>query len=696
MNDKVNSQLKTVVTQLTSLERLQAELRRTAAWGMIIFAATSLVVGGVVSQQTNLMDSLPPALILGGAGVALLLKEKFGYPLFVVISSLLVFLGPLAYSTNGALSLITVPVYLVLPLIVIGGRVGDIIALAYFLLAAMAPLYAPTIDSAIWIRSVLTIMITGLVIRGLMVKIVDFVRSTDEKREREFLALERVSDALVQAKISLEWIDCKTGQILSSNDYAKVLHGDRKIAGVPLWELDKNVTPKNFSIWVSIVRNKGSHSHIFRSINQDGTPIYVQVDALWQAASANIPEQLLVFKRDVSEVLENQSRLEETLAELRQVQAKQKQTYGIIAHELRTPVAAIEMMAKHTPDDWAQDQVTVRTVVNDLLHTIDDMKMLVNPELKREKYFEKTTVELLNASISSMVASTVATTGVLYQQMTLVLDDLLEQDLVTDSYRVKAAVTNLVRNACLHSEGSRVWCLTGISLDASGRQFIRWTVSDDGKGISDQQLAELFKPFARGDSKAEGTGLGLHITKSWIEEIGGSVSYRRLDKGSEFSVLVPFDHTESDLAESESESESDLNHVRAIASQLRVLLVEDDKVLQMVTSKMLGELFKSVELATDGREGLSKSSENFDLILTDYFMPNMTGVEMIAQLRETGYTQPIIGATAATISGQVDEILSAGANQVLLKPINSDVVLGAIGALIDEGFYQDTEGEDTL
>lgn len=379
--------------------------------------------------------------------------------------------------------------------------------------------------------------------------------------------------------------------------------------------------------------------------------------------------------------------LEERSNALQQAQRTRNQMYGIIAHELRTPVAAIEMMTNHEGAEWSKDRDLIRTAAHDLLHSIDDMKMLVNPDLKREQHIESVTTENLNRSISAMVASAVATAGVLYQQMTLLPERMGRKSFATDAYRVKAAVTNLVRNACLHSEGSRVSCLTSLTTDESGRDFIQWTVSDNGKGIPDDKVSGLFEPFARGDSKAEGTGLGLHIARSWIEEIGGTLEYRKIPLGSEFVVLVPFESEESKLA-TKSAADS-LTQAKSLASQLRILLVEDDKVLQMVTHQMLSKIFVSVEVASDGVQGVERAAEGFDLILADYFMPNMTGVEMAATLRAQGFEQPIVGATAATIAGQDQEMLDAGMNKVLLKPINTQMVLRTIQELHNEGYFRD-------
>ena len=409
------------------------------------------------------------------------------------------------------------------------------------------------------------------------------------------------------------------------------------------------------------------------------------VKAADQLTSGNISKPINIRADD--EILQVSGALERLRTELlakgealklkRQTQSR---IYGVLAHELRTPVAAIDMLARQSPEEWSESRETIKEVTQDLLHTIDDMRMLVNPNLKRELNYENTSVERINSAISAMVASTVATTGILYNQMTVLPVAMEHEVFSTDAYRIKAAVTNLVRNACLHSEGTKVVLVTALSIDQLGNRAIKWVVRDDGKGIPEAKIAELFEPFSRGDSKAEGTGLGMHIAKTWLEEVGGSLTYRRLDRGSEFAVFVPLKYEAND-----SSTDTSFEAAKSIARNMRVLLVEDDKVLQMVTRKMLTNLFALVDVANDGQEGLSEAHSEYDLILTDYFMPNMTGVEMIKQLREGGVTIPIVGATAATMAGQDEEMLSAGADAVLLKPLNSEMVLQMIAELKQRG-----------
>jgi CheY-like chemotaxis protein len=357
--------------------------------------------------------------------------------------------------------------------------------------------------------------------------------------------------------------------------------------------------------------------------------------------------------------------------------------YGIIAHELRTPVSAIEMMTHHETEEWINDKDQVVLAVKDLLHSIDDMKMLVNPELKRDLHLEETTVTELNTAINSMVASAIALNHMDYKQSTNLPSQLESLPFTTDAYRLKACVTNIIRNACLHSEGSSVRCTIDTILDNHGSTLLRWTISDDGKGISTVQQRKMFKAFERGDSQSEGTGLGLHIAKSWIQDIGGHLQYRRLSPGSEFTVTVPLKPIQN--IETSKGVASQSEYIEQYAKRLKVLFVEDDKLLIMVTTKLLGPMFAAFDHANDGIEGLEMAEADYDLILTDYFMPNMTGLEMTQQLRQKGDMRPIISATAATIGQESQELLDAGVDLILPKPLSKESILKALLDLAQQG-----------
>ena len=389
-----------------------------------------------------------------------------------------------------------------------------------------------------------------------------------------------------------------------------------------------------------------------------------------------------------SDLLKAKDIVEAKNFELTEAHKKRNQLFGMVAHELRTPVAAISMMTDHIDDlEWGRDRKHIQESAKDLLNTIDDMRLLINPELPRPVRRAAFTIKELNGGVAASVASIVAATGVQYQQYNATPMALVDDELSTDTYRVRVAVTNIVKNACLHSGGTRVWLVSRLYTD-QGEDFLEWLVGDNGSGIPEDQVERLFNAGERGDSKAEGSGLGLHITKSWIEEIGGAVQYRSgVKSGSEFMIRVPL------IRANNAHSEEDVvntDRLEQLMGQLNVLMLEDEAMLRLLGQKLVSKLVASVQVAENGSDGLKVfDPSKHNLVLTDYFMPEITGVEFARRLRGLGYTGVIIGVTAATLGDQRDEMLQAGVDMVLLKPLNAEMFKNSIAQLMAAGRFDD-------
>lgn len=404
--------------------------------------------------------------------------------------------------------------------------------------------------------------------------------------------------------------------------------------------------------------------------------------------------------RDITDLMHSQRESERVASELKRanhalqtLQEKRNQLFGMVAHELRTPVAAIMMMVNESSDaELLERKSDILRSSRDLLNTIDDMRMLVNPDLKRPIRLETFTVEELNEQISTSVASIVSATGMQYLQRNALPIRSATQSFSSDSYRVRHAVANLIKNACLHADGSRVSLISRIYQDGLGDDYLQWVVLDDGVGIPEAMVQRLFSAGERGHSKSDGSGFGLYIAKSWIEELGGSVNYRLrqgANRGSEFRVTVPLVR-ESAESPVEVASESEAQRLKQF-SELKVLMVEDEAVLRMLGQKLVGQVVASVDVAENGAVGLERFSEAYDLVLTDYFMPQVNGPEMIKAMRAQGFKGPIIGVTAATIGEQRLDLLDAGADLVLNKPLTKESIIDAFEQLSQSGRLKQTE-----
>ena len=200
--------------------------------------------------------------------------------------------------------------------------------------------------------------------------------------------------------------------------------------------------------------------------------------------------------------------------------------------------------------------------------------------------------------------------------------------------------------------------------------------SDTGIGMSREEVARIFKPFAQSDSSITrrygGTGLGLVICKELVEMMGGDISVAsEPGRGSIFSFHLPFRLPDAAVPAVWPEAEA------APAVYLpgkRVLLVEDNEINQEVATAMLAETGVEVTMAANGEEAVQAvAASRYDLILMDVQMPLMDGLEAtrrIRALRDVPADLPIIAMTAHAMRGDWEKSLAAGMNDHLTKPID--------------------------
>ena len=360
---------------------------------------------------------------------------------------------------------------------------------------------------------------------------------------------------------------------------------------------------------------------------------------------------------------------------------KQTNLFKIISHELRTPAAAIQMLTNELSLS-VHERDEMQSVTTHLINVIDDLRTTVNPTADILIHSAPFSLERLLLETERQTSNLASSAGVALEiACPRRSDDLF----LSDAYRLRSVLTNLIRNAVLHSEGSHVW-LSADVCDEDAYSILTLRVEDDGRGIPADQVDRLFEPFERGESKAGGTGVGMHLVKSWIEKLGGSVTYSdRPDGGACFTI-------ELKLRRATMEDKADLQEskrleAKALLQGKRILLVEDDRILRRTTSRLLEKNFGAeLLIAEDGVKALEiLSAESVDLILTDYFMPNMDGRQLIEEVRLQGLTLPIFALTAATIGDEQEELSRAGADDVLSKPLDINLFSDAIVDLQSSG-----------
>lgn len=259
----------------------------------------------------------------------------------------------------------------------------------------------------------------------------------------------------------------------------------------------------------------------------------------------------------------------------------------------------------------------------------------------------------------------------------------LDERFVTDEKLLRQVLSNLLSNAIKFTQKGRV----ELAVHQAGAQLpVVMSVSDTGIGIADEDQRLIFESFRQvetgGTRSFQGTGLGLAICRQITELMGGRIEVvSELGRGTRFSVtLPPLDHHGEDVqTQTPSMSNQDVDET---LRELDILAAEDNAVNAMVIQTILKGKVRSLTIVENGLEAVDAVNANhYDMVLMDKQMPIMDGVEATKNIRAINGERcsiPIVAVTADAFAAARDELLSAGANDYLAKPIKPDDLKRAI------------------
>ncbi len=266
---------------------------------------------------------------------------------------------------------------------------------------------------------------------------------------------------------------------------------------------------------------------------------------------------------------------------------------------------------------------------------------------------------------------------------------------LTDAVRVREVLVNILGNAVkFTNDGGTVTYAVSYHPGEDDRHVnVRYRISDTGIGMSEDFVDHIFDEFSQEDLGArtqyKGTGLGMAITKRYVDLMGGTISVEsRKGVGSTFTVELPME-----IADSCEVKITDYAVGKADLHGLKVLLAEDNDLNAEIAIVQLEELGMQITRAVDGKEAVRCFAENpqgtFDIILMDIMMPQMNGYEATKAIRSLddrpdGRTIPIIAMTANAFAEDVQASLDAGMNGHLSKPIVMDEVVKTIARNLNQ------------
>ncbi|MDD4578355.1 MAG: PAS domain S-box protein [Anaerolineaceae bacterium] len=246
------------------------------------------------------------------------------------------------------------------------------------------------------------------------------------------------------------------------------------------------------------------------------------------------------------------------------------------------------------------------------------------------------------------------------------------ETIFTDKSKLDSILTNLIKNAIKFTEKGRI----EFGCEQKDSHTLLFYIKDTGKGIDPDKIDQVFERFMQADNLNtrgyEGSGLGLSITKAYVEHLGGKIWVEsEPGKGSCFYFTIrPSEREDTDTAKTENEVEN----TRLLPKKLKLLIAEDDTISFMFLEAILKTYQFEITRCVTGLEAVQycRSNPDIDLILMDIGMPVMDGYEATRRIREFNKNVVIIAQTAFAISSDSEKVKEAGCNDYLPKPINKE------------------------
>lgn len=356
-----------------------------------------------------------------------------------------------------------------------------------------------------------------------------------------------------------------------------------------------------------------------------------------------------------------------------------------ISHEIRTPLAAIIGFSDLLKDD-AVDSETRRKYLDSISVSAEALMKFVNDVLDLSKLEgDKMHMEVTATDFKKLGEDSMGIFAYRADQKHTTLETKIEQmpTLYIDPLRVRQIIFNLIGNALKYTEKGSVVLYGDFDNGIDGFGTLSFRVVDTGSGMDESQMERLLRPSEaisklRGSNIVDGdTGLGMTITKRLIERMGGGLFISStVGRGSTFEVRIPhvrYSLDLEDMLEEESESEDKYQVTSEIKS---ILLVDDVEMNLKVMSAICRRAgVERIETAKSGPDALEKlETLDVDLILTDLWMPGMSGVEFTEAVRKIPRLHgiPVIALTADVEAK--DESHASVFDEIMFKPVTYDKI----------------------
>ncbi len=430
----------------------------------------------------------------------------------------------------------------------------------------------------------------------------------------------------------------------------------------------------------------------FETITKDGSVRYHEISA----SLMQNPEGQPIGFRGVARDITDKKRMEEE-KEVLERQLRHAQTMEVIgtlaagiAHDFNNILSSIigytELALEDLPEG-ASVQSDMKQVLNAGLRAKDLVKQLLSFSREEKQEFQPVRVSAVIEEALKFIMQTIPSNIEIRQNISAkterVWADPAEIHRVVINLCVNAAYAMREKGGILEVDLVKVDLedpLVVRRLNVQPGPYLKLTVRDTGEGIEAVNLDRIFDPYFTTKQRTEGTGLGLAVVHGVVESCGGAITVQsKLGEGATFDVFLP-------VITGGEESVREVTAQQPGEKKARILFVDDEEPIATLAKRTLERLGYRVEVRTSSLEVLEvfrARPDQFDLVITDYMMPNMTGVKLAEEIKRIRRDVPIILCTGYSETVAQEQAESIGIREILMKPLVREEITRAIQDALD-------------
>ena len=349
------------------------------------------------------------------------------------------------------------------------------------------------------------------------------------------------------------------------------------------------------------------------------------------------------------------------------------QFLSTITHELRTPMYAVtgltHLLLSENPTEEQKKHLDSLKFSGEYLLSLINNILDLN-KLEADKVEVEQATFNLRKRVDDVLFALERSAQEKGNKLNLEYDSQIPEQIIGDPLMISQILINLIGNANKFTRDGDIFVRIEQLSKTDNQTYLHFEVEDTGEGISKKKQKDIFQNFTQGsvqiNRKFGGTGLGLSIVKRLLTLQKSKIELEStLGKGSKFFFDIKYGLPQTQKQPEERVYEIDYEALKG----RKLLVVEDNKINQMITRKILEKNDMTCDVADNGEIAIEKVRfENYDLVLMDIHMPGISGIEATQKIREFNKDLPILALTAVTIDENIDDFYLAGFNDIIPKP----------------------------